>query len=273
MIIGDIHTHTTYCDGKNTPEEMVRAAIDKGLGVIGFTGHSYTFFDTEYCMKRERLKNYRDEVRSLAKKYKDKITVLLGIEQDFYTDLPPEGYDYVIGSVHYIKLGEEYIAADDGNDKLIYAANKYFGGDIYGVAEEYFRTVSCILQKINADIIGHIDVITKYNEIDPIFDVCETRFVKAYKKAVDTLAESGKIFEVNTGAISRGVRKTPYPGIYMWDYLKQKDVKLILTGDSHSTDALCCQFDKWTKSVEEYGMKDNLIDMQGFMKSIGYING
>ena len=67
MIIGDIHTHTTYCDGKNTPEEMVRAAIDKGLGVIGFTGHSYTFFDTEYCMKRERLKNYRDEVRSLAK--------------------------------------------------------------------------------------------------------------------------------------------------------------------------------------------------------------
>ena len=27
----DLHMHTTFCDGKNTPEEMVLSAIDKGL--------------------------------------------------------------------------------------------------------------------------------------------------------------------------------------------------------------------------------------------------
>ena len=47
------HTHTTYCDGKNTAEEMVQQAISLGISQIGFSGHSYTEFDLEPCMSRE----------------------------------------------------------------------------------------------------------------------------------------------------------------------------------------------------------------------------
>ena len=36
----DLHTHTTYCDGQHTTEEMVLAAINKGMKRIGFSGHS-----------------------------------------------------------------------------------------------------------------------------------------------------------------------------------------------------------------------------------------
>ena len=32
--------HTTWCDGKNTPEEMVAAALEKGFGAIGFSSHA-----------------------------------------------------------------------------------------------------------------------------------------------------------------------------------------------------------------------------------------
>ena len=42
MILTDLHVHTNYCDGKNTPEEMVLAAIEKGMECIGFSVHSYT---------------------------------------------------------------------------------------------------------------------------------------------------------------------------------------------------------------------------------------
>ncbi|MBO5371040.1 MAG: PHP domain-containing protein, partial [Clostridia bacterium] len=41
MILEDLHTHTTYCDGKDSPEDMVKTAIEKGLRVIGFSGHIY----------------------------------------------------------------------------------------------------------------------------------------------------------------------------------------------------------------------------------------
>ena len=35
----DLHIHTTASDGKGTPEEVVNAAIDKGLSVIAITDH------------------------------------------------------------------------------------------------------------------------------------------------------------------------------------------------------------------------------------------
>ena len=45
----NLHTHTSFCDGKNSPEEMVRSAVEKGFDVLGFSGHSYTPFDETYC--------------------------------------------------------------------------------------------------------------------------------------------------------------------------------------------------------------------------------
>ena len=41
----NLHTHTCFCDGKNTPEEMVISAIEKGMDVLGFSGHSSSSFD------------------------------------------------------------------------------------------------------------------------------------------------------------------------------------------------------------------------------------
>ena len=72
MILRDLHVHTTYCDGQNSPEEMVISAIDKGLECIGFSGHSYTFFDTRYCIKKEKIADYISEINALKEKYKDK---------------------------------------------------------------------------------------------------------------------------------------------------------------------------------------------------------
>lgn len=39
MLKADFHTHTTYCDGKNTPAEMVKAAYDMGFTDFGISGH------------------------------------------------------------------------------------------------------------------------------------------------------------------------------------------------------------------------------------------
>ena len=37
----NLHIHTKYCDGKDTPEEMVIAACEKGFQSIGFSMHSF----------------------------------------------------------------------------------------------------------------------------------------------------------------------------------------------------------------------------------------
>ena len=65
----NLHTHTVYCDGKNTPEEMVTAAIELGFDTIGFSGHAPTKFNIDWDMDEEALKAYKNEIKILKDKY------------------------------------------------------------------------------------------------------------------------------------------------------------------------------------------------------------
>lgn len=237
----DLHTHTTYCDGKNTPEQMVKAAIEKGLLCIGFSGHSYTHFDERYCMSRQGVKDYCTEIADLKIKYKNEIEILCGIEQDYYSEESTESFDYVIGSVHYLFRDGVYLPLDESAEILKEGIDKYFDGDANLLAEAYFETVSDVVNKTNADVIGHFDLITKFGT----FDTSHPRYVAAWKKAVDKLIPFGKPFEINTGAISRGYTDTPYPSAEIRRYVKEKGGTFILSSDSHCAETLCFGFDKY----------------------------
>ena len=82
----DLHTHTIYCDGKNTTEEMVQAALTKGLICLGFSGHGYAPYDTDACMTREGAAAYRAEVAALREKY----DLHMKAERFVSDDAPPE---------------------------------------------------------------------------------------------------------------------------------------------------------------------------------------
>ncbi len=254
MMWQDLHTHTTYCDGKNTPREMVLCAIEKGLCRIGFSGHAYTSFDQSYCMSKSGTENYIKEILALKEEYKGKIKILCGIEQDYYSDDTEQTFDYKIGSVHYIKQGDDYIPVDESREILLLATEKYFGGDIYALTEEYFKTVSKVLERTNADIIGHFDLISKFNEGGALFDEESPRYVEAYTKAIDALIPYGKPFEVNTGAISRGYRTLPYPSRKQLEYIAKRGGKVILSGDTHAGENLCFEFEKWQAYCKDIGV-------------------
>ena len=55
----DLHTHTTFSDGRNSPEEMVLSAIGMGMSTLGISDHSYTSFDESYCIPCHRLEEYK----------------------------------------------------------------------------------------------------------------------------------------------------------------------------------------------------------------------
>ena len=238
----DLHIHTVYSDGENTPEEMIKAAIAMGLDTVGFSDHSHTGFDERYCIPREKLAAYRAEIATLKEKYRNTITVLCGIEQDYYSDTPAAGYDYVIGSVHYIKAGDDFIPVDESAEILRCAAEKHFGGDLYALAEAYFRTVSDVVRKTGADLIGHFDLISKFTEQTPLLDVSHPRYRAAWQAAADTLLKTGVPFEINTGAISRGYRTCPYPSEEMRDYIRARGGTFLLSSDAHRSDTLCFRF-------------------------------
>ena len=75
-----VHSHTNLCDGKNTPEEMVLAALDNDFVSFGFSGHGHSGVDS-FSMSAENELIYRQEVQRLQQVYGDRIEILLDAER------------------------------------------------------------------------------------------------------------------------------------------------------------------------------------------------
>lgn len=252
MIRGNLHTHSTYCDGKSTLEEMVISAIKKGFSYIGFSGHSPVSSDLRYCMSFENEGRYFDEVNSLKEKYKDKIRIFCGLERDFLSGDNGYKYDYIIASTHYIKAGDNYIDVDESEEIQKKCIEDFFDSDPYAYAEEYYKSVA----KLRGNIIGHFDLLTKFDRKNDIFSPREERYKKAVLSALEELLEAKQIFEANTGAMARGYKDSPYPDMWILEEIKKRDGKVLITSDCHHADNLDYGYDVAEKILTDLGFKD-----------------
>ena len=244
----DLHMHSVFSDGKHTPEEMIRAAIGKGLTRVGLSEHSHTEGD-ECGMTVEGTEAYRAEMKRLKRQYAGQIQILCGLERDFYSD-DTLTYDYVIGSVHWLKMPDGHrVSVDWTAEKQREGVDKYFAGDWYAFAEAYYELVGQVVEVTKCDIIGHFDLLTKFVQQDPWVDLRHPRYVRAWQRAADRLLKTGKLFEINTGAISRGYRTEPYPAPEIREYLRAHGAGLILSSDAHARENIAFQFEKWQKET------------------------
>lgn len=69
--IQNLHTHTVYCDGADTPEEMIVCDVEKGFDSIGFSGHSYMDY-SDYIDGGDKTPEYKREILRLRKNTKTK---------------------------------------------------------------------------------------------------------------------------------------------------------------------------------------------------------
>ncbi len=240
--MSNFHTHTSYCDGKSSPEELVQEAIRLGCPCLGFSGHSYTAFDESCCMSKQGTEEYKAEIRRLREKYRGQIELYLGIEQDYYSDMPTGDYDYVIGGVHYLFKHGVYFSIDADRVSQKEVVDRHYGGDWYALAEDYYDTVSRLYERTGCDIVAHFDLITKFNGDGSLFFTGDERYRRAAMKALDSLIKTPVVFEINTGAVSRGYRNQPYPEPWILDYLKKRQVKIIWASDCHRADKLLYGF-------------------------------
>ena len=256
------HNHTTFCDGKNTVEEMVLSAIKHGCDVIGFSGHSREAENDGYSMPMQNLNNYKSEVRRVGEKYKDQIKVYLGIEQEFLTNPAPfaDGFDYKIGSVHNVltKDGVKY-PIDHSEAKFLEGVSDGFDGDVYAYCENYFEYLADVHDRTGCEIVGHLDLVTKFNEGGRYFDENNERYVAAAERAIKKLCRQGMIFEINTGAISRGYRSVPYPAKRFLEAIRREGGMVTYSSDCHDARYITCAFEESVALARECGF-------DGFMK-------
>lgn len=255
----NFHTHTTYCDGKESVESMIQAALAKDFTRLGFSGHCFNDFRPEdqevWCMSPQRSREYMAEVHTMAEKYKDKIEILCGVEQDFCASTSTEGYDYVVGSVHYVEKDGMYYCVDESPEVLQWAIQEGFSGDPYALTKRFFEQEAEVVQKTNATFIGHFDLVTKFNEGNRFFDPMDKRYQYAVLTAMDALIETGCPFEINTGAMYRGLRKEPYPSVQLLKDLHERKGHILLSSDSHDRASLGFCFAEVAKIAKEVGFQ------------------
>ena len=252
----NLHTHTTFCDGKNTVDEMVRAAIELGCEGIGFSGHSYIPGEDYWTMTEKGTPKYIQEVLAAKEKYSNDIEILLGIEYDVLSNIDTSMFDYVIGSVHFVSGKKRIIPVDLYKNELQAAINENFGGDVYAFCEDYYNKLSEVDKKTNCDIVGHFDLVMKFNENGELFDVNDKRYKDMAFACLEKLSKKDLIFEINTGAISRGYRSVPYPYEYILKRMAELGLKITVTTDCHSAKDILCQYGEAIQYAKSCGINE-----------------
>ena len=249
-----VHCHSTMCDGKNTLQDMASAACAQGLTTLGFTGHSYTQRDREYCMSPSRTAQYKATIAKLKAEYKGKVDILCGIEWDLLSEDKYEAYDYWIGSAHHIygKKTGKYYEIDFRPKDLWDCINDDFDGDALAAVEAYFAEVEKVAA-LKPDILAHIDLIKKLNAEGEFFDEASPRYKAAAIKALQAAKDNDCLLEVNTGGVYRGYRKDFYPGAWLLGEWQKMGGKVIITSDSHDVSSLTYGFDEAAAAIKAAG--------------------
>jgi len=274
----NFHTHSTFCDGKFSAEDMVIAAIEKGFDVLGFSSHClhplnpefYKPFDNIWHIPSANIKSYTEEIRRLKEKYADKIQLYLGFEADYFdspeygTAIPSmENYaefepDYLIGAVHFINTDKGFFTVDNKPEIVKESLSRLYSkpnGEIDGRAAvcDYFAAERAMLQKGDFDIIAHCDLIKLRNGPLNFFNPEESWYKDELKATALEIARSGVIAEINTGAIGRGIMDDTYPSQYFLELLYELGVPVCINSDAHTTQMLDGAFDRAAAQAKKTG--------------------
>ena len=258
--MSNLHAHTKYCDGKNDAIEYVEEAIKRDFVSIGLSGHSYIYFDEEASMSQVGTLEYIQELYRLKEQYKDKIEIFVGIEADYYSGYNKLldknfRFEYRIGSVHYVKdkISDDYYCVDNTPEILEDGIKKYDNGNVQSFICAYYDNIINMIKEQQPNIIGHLDLPKKFNFGNKYFNENDGWYISKVNEVLEIIKESGSIVEVNTGGISRGYIKEPYPSIEILRKINEMNIPITISSDAHESKNIDFYFEETMEIVKNIG--------------------
>ena len=264
----NLHTHCTFCDGRSTMEEMVQAAIGAGFVSIGFSSHCHTGYSFDSCQVND-VEGYFSELERLKAKYEGKIQIFKGFELESRVDgevrptIDPR-CDFTLGAVHLFRTPKGILPVDYTAQAWLEALSAF--GSLDALLENYLDEILSFAEESPFDIVAHLDLFTKFNEKTRTFDEKDSHYQSLVLSYVDRIAKTGKIFEVNTGAMARGYRSIPYPAPFILKRLLKLKAPIIISSDSHQADTISFAFVQTEQMLKDMGFKEQMrLTKDGFV--------
>lgn len=266
MLLTNYHTHCEYCDGAGMPEDYIEVALEKGFDALGFSSHAPISFEEDWTVSEEKLPEYLDLIDRLKEKYKGRIEVYKGLEIDYlkgisgpssdkYTSLD---LDYSIGSIHLMPAGntDKFLAIDGPVKDLHELLKNTYDGSIELLSKGYFQLMQEMLENHKFDILGHFDLMKKRNKNNILFDEESPWYRKHVIEALETLAGTDAILEVNTGGLSRGTTDSIYPSPWILKKALAMNIPLMLNADAHNKKHIDFYYREALSIIKECGYRE-----------------
>jgi histidinol-phosphatase (PHP family) len=269
-----------YCDhATGTLAQVLDAAVDFGYTTFGVTEHAPRvaerfLFDEE--IRRgwgvdklaAMFEAYAADLADLVKKYAERLEVLRAFEaeavpDDSYAELmlgyrARYGFDYMVGSVHHIR---EIII--DGPPELFAAAASAVGG-LEPLAVAYYEAVARMVRALRPEVVSHLDLIRRNAPSPESVETPKAR--EAAFRALDAVAETGAILDLNTAGIRKGLG-CPYPRPWLVREAHARAIPFCFGDDSHGPGQVGFGLDQ----ARDYLLENGVRTITGLTRSNGAI--
>lgn len=257
----DYHMHTSRCGhASGTIEEYVAEAKRKGLAEIGMSDHLpfVTHRDPQYTMDLSELPEYHRDMEAARARHAASLSIKIGIEADYMQNasdkigelLKKYPYDFVIGSVHFMKQPEGDWAFDDPRE-----IERWQKADVDEVYRNYYRLLQGAARSGLYDIMGHVDLVKKFGHRP------KTDLTELVRQTARVFGETGVAIEINTSGLRKPVKEI-YPTLDVLKSYAAERVPIVFGSDAHDPKDVGADFDRARELALAAGYTEYLVFKQ-----------
>jgi histidinol-phosphatase (PHP family) len=244
---------------------VLERAVEAGFTHYGLSEHvprddARWLFPGEEDLGTEGLARlfeaYALEARELAQRFEGRLQVLVGFE----TERLPEtgwqermrairaagGFDYCVGSVHHV--GEHWVDFKPEINAQAAVAN----GGLVPLQIRYFEQLTELVQALRPEVVGHLDLVRKFDGPTACFDAAVTPSIV---RALEAVRDNGGVLDVNAGAHRRGLSPV-YPLPWILERAHGMGIGVTLGDDSHGAHDVGVGLDACMTAIAAAGYRE-----------------
>jgi histidinol-phosphatase (PHP family) len=236
--------------------ERYRAVADeRGIAELGVSEHVHRFRQAldvwEHPWWRENALDDIDEYCAFVREQTD---LRLGIEADFVPGaedrmanlLQARNFDYVVGSVHFLRDG-----AVDMDDYSVWQA----GRSAEDIWRRYFQSIAEAARSGLFDILAHPDLVKYWGLSRRDHPLPEGDLRYYYEPAIEAIAETGIAVELSTAGLRKPAGEM-YPSPVFLGMCVDAGAPVALSSDAHRPEDVGADYELALELLEQLGVRE-----------------
>jgi histidinol-phosphatase (PHP family) len=264
-VLTDYHVHLRTDDLDASAAEHFTAANveryravagERGIAELGVSEHVYRFTQALDVWRHPFWERYaHDDLDEYCAFVREQTDLRLGIEADFVAgaedrmaNLLERDFDYVIGSVHFLRDG-----AVDMDDYSVWDS----GRSVEDVWRRYFQTIAESARYGLFDVIAHPDLVKYWSpaRLTSSERRPEGDLRRYYEPAVEAIAEAGIAVELSTAGLRKPVGEL-YPSRPFLEMCVDAGVPVALSSDAHRHEDIGADYDRALELLDAVGVRE-----------------